>query len=96
LKASTGPNRGKPLSDLRVNDIATNLEQFYLFMHDNRESAARALDEPGWLRLGPQHAKLWRRGETRRTTVSPERREVIDDTALSQIMANLHLIGAPL
>jgi hypothetical protein len=27
--------------------------------------------------------------------VSPGRREVIDDTALSQIMANLHLIGAP-
>jgi integrase len=94
LKASTGPNRGKQLSDLRVNDIAINVEQFYLFMHDNRESAAQSLDEPGWLRLGPQHANLWRRGETRRTTVSPERREVIDDTALSQIMANLHLLGA--
>jgi hypothetical protein len=54
LTASTGPNRGKPLSDLRVNDIATNVEQFYMFMHDHRESAARALEEPGWLRLGPQ------------------------------------------
>jgi integrase len=96
LTASTGPNRGKPLSDLRVNDIATNVEQFYMFMHDHRESAARALGEPGWLRLGPQHAKLWRRGETRRTTVSPERREVIDNTAFSQIMTNLHLIGAPI
>jgi hypothetical protein len=96
LTASTGPNRGKPVSDLRVNDIATNVEQFYMFMHDHRESAARALGEPGRLRLGPQHAKLWRRGETRRTTVSPERREVIDNTAFSQIMANLHLIGAPI
>jgi hypothetical protein len=57
--------------------------------------STRALDEPGWLRLGPQHAKLWRRGETRRTTVSPERREVIDDTAFSQIMSNLLVIGAP-
>ncbi len=95
LTARTGPNRGKPLSDLRVNDIATNVEQFYLFMHDNRDSAARALNEPGWLRLGPEHAKLWRRGETRRAPVTPGRREVIDDTALSQIMANLHLIGAP-
>jgi hypothetical protein len=27
--------------------------------------------------------------------VSPERREVIDDTAFSQIMSNLHVIGAP-
>lgn len=95
-KASTGPNRGKPLSDLRVNDIATNVEQFYLFMHDNRDSAARALNEPGWLRLGPEHAKLWRRGETRRTPVTPERREVIDDTAFSQIMANVHLLGTPI
>jgi len=94
LTARSGPNLGKPLSDLRVNDIATNVEQFYLFMHDNREAAARALDEPGWLRLGLQHATLWRRGETRRSAVRPERREVIDDTAFSQIMANLHLLGA--
>ncbi len=93
LTARTGPNPGKPLSALRVNDIATNVEQFYLFMHDNRDAAARALNEPGWLRLGPQHAKLWRRGETRRNAVRPERREVIDDTAFSQIMANLHLLG---
>lgn len=27
--------------------------------------------------------------------VQPERWEVIDDTAFSQIMANLHLLGAP-
>jgi len=93
--ARCGPNPGKPLSALRVNDIATNVEQFYLFMHDNREAAARALDEPGWLRLGPQHATLWRRGETRRPAVRPERREVIDDTAFSQIVSNLHLLGAP-
>jgi len=96
LTARTGPNKGKPLSDLRVNDIATNVEQFYLFMHDNRDSAAHALNEPGWLRLGPEHAKLWRRGETRRTPVTPGRREVIDDAALSQIMANLHLLAAPI
>lgn len=95
LTSRSGPNPGKPLSALRVNDIATNVEQFYLFMHDNREAAARALDEPGWLRLGPQHATLWRRGETRRPAVCPERREVIDDTSLSQIIANLHLLGAP-
>jgi hypothetical protein len=96
LTASTGPNRGKPLSDLRVNDIATNVEQFYMFMHDHRESAARALKEPGWPPARPAARKLWRRGETQRTTVNPERREVIDNTAFSQIMANLHLIGAPI
>jgi integrase len=95
LTARTGPNRGEPLSPLRVNDIATNVEQFYRFMHDNREAAAQALAEPGWRRLGPQHSTLWRRGETRRSPVRPQGREVIDDTALSQIMTNLHLLGEP-
>ena len=61
--ARTGPNRGKPLSPLRVNDIVTDVEKFYAFMTDQRETAARALDEPGWLRLGPYHAILWRHGE---------------------------------
>ena len=94
LTARTGPNRGKPLSPLRVNDIVTDVEKFYAFMTDQRETAARTLDEPGWLRLGPYHAILWRHGEKGRPKVQPERREVIDDTAFSQIMANLHLLGA--
>ncbi|GAA3422477.1 tyrosine-type recombinase/integrase [Streptosporangium vulgare] len=94
LTARTGPNRGKPLSQLRVNDIVTDVEKFYAFMTDHRESAARVLEEPGWLKLGPYHAILWRHGEKGRPKVRPERREVIDDAAFSQIMANLHLLGA--
>ncbi|MCX4750313.1 tyrosine-type recombinase/integrase [Kitasatospora sp. NBC_01287] len=93
--ARAGPNRGKPLSRLRVNDIVTDVEKFYAFMADSREAAAQALAEPDWLELGPYHAMLWRRGEKGRPTVQPERWEVIDDTAFSQIMANLHLLGAP-
>ncbi|GAA3263961.1 tyrosine-type recombinase/integrase [Nonomuraea helvata] len=92
--ASTGANLGKPLSPLRVNDILTDIEKFYAFMTDHRETAARVLDEPGWLALGPYHAILWRHGEKGRAKVRPERREVIDDTAFSQIMTNLHLLGA--
>lgn len=92
--ASTGPNRGKPLSPLRVNDVVTDVEKFYAFMTDHRETAARVLDEPGWLSLGPYHAILWRHGEKGRPKVRPERREVIDDTAFSQFMVNLHLLGA--
>jgi integrase len=94
--ARSGPNRGKPLSALRVNDIITDVEKFYAFMTDNCETAAQVLKEPDWLRLGPFHAILWRHGEKGRPTVQPERWEIIDDTAFSQIMANLHVLGEPL
>lgn len=61
--ARSGPNRGKQLSPLRVNDIVTDVEKFYAFMTDHRETASQTLDEPGWLGLGPYHAILWRHGE---------------------------------
>ena len=32
-------------------------------MTDNKDAAAAALAEPGWLRLGPEHAGFYRRGE---------------------------------
>lgn len=67
--ARSGPNRGKPLSALRVNDIITDVEKFYAHMTDYRETAARVLEEPAWLRLTPFHAILWRHG--RRATRGP-------------------------
>lgn len=96
LITQSGPNKGKPLSPQRVNTLVTCLETFYAFMTDHRETAAQVLDEAGWLRLGPYHAMLWRHGEKgRRTRVVRERRqEVIDDTAFSQIMSNVHLLGS--
>ena len=98
LITQSGPNKGKPLSPQRVNTLVTCLETFYAFMTDHRETAAQVLDEPGWLQLGPYHAMLWRHGEKgRRTRVVRERRqEVIDDTAFSQIMSNVHLLGEPI
>lgn len=32
LSARSGPNSGKPLSPLRVNDIVTDVERFYAFV----------------------------------------------------------------
>lgn len=93
LRARAGVNPGQPLSSLRITDVMTDAEQFYFFMHDHREEAARALNEPGWLRLGPEHTGFWRRGEKPRPPVRPQERSVIDDGAFSQIMANLHLLG---
>lgn len=94
LTARCGRNLGQPLSPGRMKNVLTAVESFYAFMHDNQEPAAAALDEPGWLRLGPQHAVLWRRGDKGRRSLPGQRLEIIDDTAFSEIMANLHLLGA--
>jgi integrase len=94
LTARRGRNLGKPLSPGRVKNVLTAVESFYAFMHDYQEPAAAALEEPGWLRLGPQHAVLWRRGDKGRRAVPGQQLEIIDDTALSEIMASLHLLGA--
>lgn len=58
-----GPNHGQPLSQSRVSALLNGVEQFYAFMHDHRAAAATALTEPGWLRLRPEHAVFFRRGE---------------------------------
>ncbi len=90
-----GKRHGQPLSDSRVATLMTGIEQFYAFMHDHRDTAAAALAEPGWLRLDPQHAVFFRRGEKPRTRRRGHDGDVIDDDALSQIMAGTGLLGAP-
>jgi hypothetical protein len=47
-----GPSQGKPLSRSRVGALQCGVEQLYPFIHDNRDTAAEALSEPGWRRLG--------------------------------------------
>jgi integrase len=83
------------LSPASVQRLASDVEQFYLFMADNKETAAAALAEPGWLRLGPQHSRFYRRGELPGKPRPELGREVIDDDAMTQIMAGLSLLGAP-
>ena len=82
-----GKRHGQPLSDSRVAALMTGIEQFYAFMHDHRDTAAAALAEPGWLRLDPQHAVFFRRGEKPRKRRRGHDGDVIDDDALTQIMA---------
>lgn len=91
-----GRTHGQPLSQSRVSAVLGGVEQCYAFLHDHREAAAAALDEPGWLRLGPQHAVLFRRGDKPpRSRHRTHEREVIDADAFAQIMAGTGLLGAP-
>jgi integrase len=92
----TGPTHGQPLSEVRVNMLLNGVEQLYVFMHDHREAAAAALGEPGWLRLGPQHAPFYRRGEKPRPPRRTHERDVIDDDALTRIMAGTGILGDPI
>jgi len=90
-----GNRHGQPLSDSRVAALMTGIEQFYAFMHDHRDTAAAALAEPGWLRLGPHHAIFFRRGEKPRKRRRGSERDVIDNDAFTQIMAGTGLLGVP-
>ncbi|MEP6561950.1 MAG: site-specific integrase [Nakamurella sp.] len=91
-----GPTHGQQLSQSRISSLLNGVEQFYLFMHDQRETAAVSLTEPGWLRLGPDHAIFFRRGEKpRRARHRSHERDVIDADAFGQIMAGVGLLGRP-
>jgi integrase len=89
-----GPTLGQPWSADHVRTALDSAEQFYAFMHDNQDAAAAALAEPGWLRLGPQHARFYRPGEKPRSR-GPREEHVIDDEAFSKIMAGTGVLGAP-
>jgi integrase len=56
-------------------------------------AAAAALAEPGWLRLGPQHAGFYRRGELPGKPQPQLEGQVIEADAMTQIMARLDLLG---
>ena len=88
-----GRRAGQRLSPASVQRLASDVEQFYLFMADNKDAAAAALAEPGWLRLGPQHAGFYRRGELPGKQQPRLEGQVIDDDAMTQIMAGLDLLG---
>lgn len=95
-RQSTGRrSTGKRLSPGSVQRQASDVEQFYLFMTENADAAAVALGEPGWRELGPQHAGFYRRGELPGRQAPRHEGQVIDDDAMSKIMAGLALLGSP-
>jgi integrase len=90
-----GRRRGQRLSPASVQRMASDVEQFYLFMTDNKDAAATALAEPGWRRLGAEHARFYRRGELPGKQPPRLEGQVIDDDAMTQILSGLNLLGAP-
>jgi integrase len=95
MPAARGRTAGQPVSAAHVKQTAVAIEQFYRFMHDDKDAAAAALTEPGWLRLGPQHTVFFRRGELPRPRLADPDADVISDTAMSRIMAGIGVLGDP-
>ncbi len=93
-EATRGRRAGQRLSPASVQRLASDVEQFYLFMADNKDAVAAALGEPGWLRLGAEHAGFYRRGELPGKQPPRLEGQVIDDDAMTQIMDGLNLLGA--
>ncbi len=94
-RVERGGRAGELISVSQRKILVICVEQFYAFMHDHAEEAAVVLAEPGWLRLGPQHAMLVRRGERPRRRSSGDPHRIIDDTTMTKIMAQAGTLGAP-
>jgi integrase len=92
-RASRGPTAGQPVSAAHAKTILVNIEQFYLFMHDNRDEAATVTGDPVWRELGAEHAGFYRIRELPRPARRDPALDIIDDTAMTQIMAGIGLIG---
>ena len=95
-RASPRPRRGASRYRRRTPRRSwPHVEQFYLFMHDNKDAAAAAARRPGlaasW---APQHAGFYRRGELPGKSRPRARAlDIIDDAAMTQIMAGIGLLG---
>lgn len=90
-----GPRSGQRLSPASLQKTAGDLEAFYAFMAENQEAAAAVLADARWSRLGPEHTRFYRRGELGSKPRPRLEGQVIDDEAMSQVMAGLGLLGAP-
>ena len=92
-RASRGPTAGQPVSAAHAKTILVHAEQFYLFMHDHKDAAAAATGQPGWRELGAGHAGFYRNRELPRPARRDPALDIIDDTAMTKIMAGIGLLG---
>jgi integrase len=93
--SARGRRAGKPLSAASVARTAGDIEQFYAHMAENKDEAAAALGEPGWLALGPEHHGFYRRRELPVPGRPPLEGEFISAAAMTQIMAGIAVLGGP-
>jgi integrase len=94
-RASRGPTSGQRISPAHAKTVLVHAEQFYLFMHDHKDEAAAATGEPGWRDLGPVHAGFYRARELPRPPRRDPALDIIDDTAMTKIMAGIGQLGDP-
>ena len=94
-RASRGPTEGQRVSAAHAKTVLVHAEQFYLFMHDHQDAAAAATGEPGWAGLGAGHAGFYRNRELPRPARRDPALDIIDDTAMTKIMAGIGQLGEP-
>jgi len=90
-----GPSEGKPLGAAQRRAAMTAPEQLYRFLFTEHHEAVRALDEPRWARLGPQHAALFRFGDKPTGPKAPPPEMVLSDAVVSRIAENSGLLAVP-
>lgn len=93
--ATTGPNRDQRMGAVHRRAAMTSLEQLYRFLFEERDLAATALGERRWLRLGPQHAVLFRFGDKPTGPKAPPPEAVLSDAVVSGIAERSGLLAAP-
>jgi integrase len=94
-RATRGPTRGQRVSPAHAKTVLVHAEQFYLFMHDHKDAAAAATGEPGWAGLGAGHTGFYRNRELPRPARRDPALDIIDDTAMTKIMAGIGQLGEP-
>lgn len=94
-RCMAGANKGAQLGQIQRRAAMTGLEQLYRFLFEERQEAAEALGEPRWLRLGPQHAVLFRYGDKPTGPKAPPPDAVLSDSVISKIAEHSGLLAQP-